>query len=159
MKNILVSIDFSSCARMVALCTAELAQAAGARLILFHVYQAEAAETEGETDTTSERFVQAQLDKLARQLHSKTGVSITRLMKPATVANEAMEIAKLVKADIAVVCDHSLQSKDILIYNYHNLPVITAATAFTLDSDNFKQHLSAQLNSLGCSPAPLLEAI
>lgn len=161
MKNILVSTDFSRCALKVALCTAEVAQAAGARLILFHVYRAEhASETEEETDVNSERCVQNRLDKLARKLHKKTGVSITRLMKPVSVSDDTLEVAQLVKANVAVICEQTLQTDaQLSATSYNGMPVITVPTASAPDLDALQQQLATQLNPLGFSPAPLLEAI
>lgn len=160
MINILVSVDFSKNARQVARCTAEIAHPAKARLILFHVYHAEEATDTEQEDLQSERCVQARLDKLARHLHKKTGVSITRLMKPESVANEALEIAKLVKADVAVICDQSLQSDNRFIFtNYEGVPVITVASSYPVNKSALKQHLTDQLNAHDSTAAPLLEAI
>lgn len=161
MTNILVSTDFSKSAERVALCAAELAQLAGARLILFHVYQANKPTNEElEQDTNSERFVQTQLDKLARKLHKQTGVSITRLMKPATEANDAIDIAKLIKADIAIVCAQYLpKSSYASLTFFDGLPVVSVSSLCPLSATALKQQLTDQFNSLGWSTSSLVEAV
>lgn len=160
MINILVSVDFSKNARQVARCTAEIAHPAKARLILFHVYRPDEATDTEQEDLQSERCVQARLDKLARHLHKKTGVSITRLMKPMAAADEALEIARLVKADVAVVCDQSLQSENrFILSSYEGIPVITVASSHPVNQSALKQHLTDQLNSHNSTATPLLEAI
>ncbi|MBC5992294.1 universal stress protein [Pontibacter cellulosilyticus] len=161
MTNILVSTDFSKSAERVAQCTAELAQLAGARLILFHVYRADApTNEEHEEDTNSERYVQTMLDQLARKLQKRTGVSVTRLMKPATDANDAIDIAKLIKADFAIVCaQHLPKSAHTSVTFYDGLPVVSVPSLYPVNAAAFKQQLTSQFNSLGWSSAALAEVV
>jgi len=161
MKNILLSVDFSKNAKLVALQTAEMAQLSKARLIIFHAYCPVAvSDHDQEVGTSNERLVQTRLDKLACLLHKETGVSITRLMKPATNNNEALEVARIVKADIAVIYSQAIKhQKAVSITCYHGLHVLTVPTYSCFDQKAFQAGLTEQLQLLGYTSSPLPEAI
>ncbi|MFC5269790.1 universal stress protein [Adhaeribacter terreus] len=106
MKNILVSTDFSQPAYTAAVFAAELARQTKARLVLFHAYHPGILleeETIWADPDLLEREVQEKMDQLARELHLKFGLSVTRVLKPGFAVDEMLALAKKVKADLLVI--------------------------------------------------------
>src|SRR5688572_33314236 len=106
MKNILVTTDFSQPAYNAVVFAAQLAQQAGARLVLFHAYHP-AILLEEETiwaDTeVLEKEVQEKIDQLARELHNTYNISVTRVLKPGFAVDEILDVSKKVKADLLII--------------------------------------------------------
>lgn len=106
MKNILVTTDFSQPAYSAVVFAAQLAQQAGARLILFHAYHP-AILLEEETiwadSEVLEKEVQEKIDLLARELHKTYNVSVTRVLKPGFAVDEILEVSKKVKAELLII--------------------------------------------------------
>lgn len=111
MKNILVATDFSPNAYLAAVYAAQFACHTGARIVLLHVFHMTTALQEmkvvWDENFAPECQAQAKLDALAHELHTTYGVSITRLLKPGFAADEIMELAERVKADIVVTGAYS----------------------------------------------------
>src|SRR6478752_6910614 len=106
MKNILVSTDFSQTAYGAAVFAAGLAQSSGARLVLFHAYYPAILGEEETIWADSEMLeneVQEKIDNLAHELHTRFGVSVTRVLKPGFAVDEILEVSKKVKADLLVI--------------------------------------------------------
>ncbi len=71
-----------------------------------------AADAEEIALTDLEVRSQAKLDALARELHKKQGVSVTRLLKPGNAAEEITALASKVKANLIVLgCSACLKAK------------------------------------------------
>ncbi|WP_299823135.1 universal stress protein [uncultured Pontibacter sp.] len=160
MLNIFVSVQFSENAQYLALLAAEIAHLNKARLILFHAYQDdEAITSQLEEEQYNERWVQTQLDKLARKLHKATNVSITRLVKPGTSATEIIAVAKLIKADVVILQDEAAKGISGTTLTYHEaLPIISAFTG--ADKPSLRTSLQDQFKMLGfTSPTALLQAV
>jgi nucleotide-binding universal stress UspA family protein len=106
MKNILVTTDFSQPAYNAVVFAAQLAQQAGARLILFHAYHP-AILLEEETiwadPEVLEKEVQEKIDQLARELHKTYNISVTRVLKPGFAVDEILDVSKKVKADLLII--------------------------------------------------------
>jgi nucleotide-binding universal stress UspA family protein len=106
MKNILVTTDFSQPAYAAVVFAAQLAQTAGARLVLFHAYHP-AILLEEETiwadSAMLEKEVQEKIDQLAHELHKNYGLSVTRVLKPGFAVDEILDVSKKVKADLLII--------------------------------------------------------
>ncbi|MFD2512490.1 universal stress protein [Pontibacter locisalis] len=169
MKNILLSIDFSEYAEQVALFTAELAQQAQARLILFYAYNpTPPANGEEDNQSISERWAQARLDRLAGKIRKETTVSVTRLLKPGNLQDVTYEVTSKVKADIIILCqDEALNLPTLLLdsplslrYTHpNNTPTITMSSTNNPNPDSIKPALAELLNLKGYDTSPLLDAV
>lgn len=140
MKNIFIAIDLSDNAAQAAVYVAQAAQPSKARLILFHTYN-----TADYPKNLSERWVQKQLDKLARKLHSATGLSVTRFIKPGTSVTDALKIAVTVQADLAVICNE--QQAALATIQTSGLPVIIVPTSSPVDAQKLSACLAEKLKT------------
>ncbi|MCJ8163250.1 universal stress protein [Pontibacter sp. E15-1] len=163
MKNVLLALDLSEYAQTIALHTAELAQRAEARLILFYAFTP-ASPTEDEASCPpNERCIQASLDNLAHRLHQQTRVSVTRLVKPGIPPAVIFEVANGVKADLVVICRNNCACTAAITVapplavqiNYKQVPVLTVATS--ADPLMIKAALAQHIHLPDCTASSRLD--
>ncbi|WP_017730902.1 universal stress protein [Nafulsella turpanensis] len=106
MKNILLATDFSANAQIAAIYAAELAYRLKGRLIIFHAlsFSPEMLEEENvDKKKSPEGLAQQKLDIIAQEIHSRFGISVSRLIKPGTPETEIPAMAQHLKAELIVV--------------------------------------------------------
>lgn len=135
MKNIVLATDFSSNAHIAAICAGEITCRMGGRLIILHALPP-MAKKRNETCLTvnekTEEAAQKELDMLAKELHGRLGISVSRLLIPGFPEEEIPVLTESLMAKLVIMGaqgehlqqDRTLGSVSKKLIGEKNLPVI-----------------------------------
>ncbi len=141
MKNIILATDFSLNAQIAAVCAGEITRLIGARLVIFFALSPLII-SKGKTPLfESEVVMQKKLDKLAREMNKRFGISVTRLIKPGFPVDEICALSERLSAKAIITGmkgesdkkDHQVGSVSRELLSKENTPIICIPAVESLD--------------------------